>query len=442
MIYLLFIILLALLFFGYLLNGRNIFSVGIISIVMYIISTSTVILNMNYFQTDISFKTVCVIVLSLILLCIGEFPFLRRTTKNQLIRTNMTNEKPIIISRIELLFINIILIIVVYYCFNNLFGALNSVGMQGDIFYKLESARIYLVLAGEEFSKSNLLSQSSVFTECLAIFCIYAYIYNKIYHNKKSTAYLLPVMLYILQLISSTGRTGYIRLIVVICIIIFIFWKDNASWSREKDNKIIKYSLFSVAVFLVLFRLFGYIQGTSQYSTVSDNFAKYIGSSIIGLDYYLNTTYVQSDIFGKETFVKIIQFLLQYGIIDIPYYTMSTGMYFRFGENVSNVYTGLRRSIADFTLIGMFVSRYLLGAFYGIIIRRLQRLQINKKPQRNRFLEIIIYGFLFYPITLTAIGDYFSTIFCTTFLYEIVYLYLINWYFIKRRGTWRKQALR
>lgn len=192
----------------------------------------------------------------------------------------------------------------------------------------------------------------------------------------------------------------------------------------------------------MLFRLFGYIQGTSQYSTVSENFAKYIGSSIIGLDYYLNTTYVQSDIFGKETFVKIIQFLRQYGIIDIPYYTMSTGMYFRFGENISNVYTGLRRSIADFTLIGMFVSRYLLGAFYGIIIRRLQRLQTNKKPQRNRFLEIIIYGFLFYPITLTAIGDYFSTIFCTTFLYEIVYLYLINWYFIKRRGTRRKQALR
>lgn len=438
MIYTLLLLLFLLLIIEYNINGKNILSSGFISICMYIISTSTVVIYMDYFQYDITFKTLWIIILSLILLCTGEAIFLKASKKKS---TNLeikhNKEKPIHISYASLTIIIMFSIIVDYFCFKNLFSALSSTGVYGNIFEQFESARSFLVYAGEEYSKGILLSQSCVIAECLSLFCFFAYSYNRIYHNIKCTYYLIPIVLYVLQLLSSTGRTGYIGFIAVACIIIFVFQKDKTNWSRENDKKIIKYSIEALLIFFLIFRISGYITGTSHLSSISENIAKYVGSSIIGLDVFLNSSYTINSLESSETLRNLLLFLKKFGF-NISYYSSHLEK-FSYGNGVSNVYTGLRSSIKDYTLFGMFISRFMLGNFYGIILRKLRD---NKHEMRERAVGIILVGLLFYPIVMTAIADTYKTILSSTFLYQIVYLYFINWFFIKRKSTRRKQALR
>jgi oligosaccharide repeat unit polymerase len=438
MIYFLVFLLFILLLIEYSINGKNILSCGLISVCMYIISTMTIVIYMDYFQYDITFKTVWVIILSLILLCIGEAIFLKYSKKKEVsLELKQNKEKPIRISYVSLTIIIIFSIIVDYFCFKNLFSALSNTGVYGNIFAQFESARSFLVYAGEEYSKGILLSQSCVIAECLSLFCLFAYFYNKIYHNVKCTSYLIPIVLYILQLLSSTGRTGYIGLITVACIIIFVFQKDKTKWSRENDKKIIKYGIEAILIFFIIFRISGYITGTSHLSSMSENIAKYVGSSIIGLDIFLNSSYTLNSIESSETLRNLLLFLKKFGF-NISYYSSHLEK-FSYGNGISNVYTGLRSSIKDYTLFGMFISRFMLGNFYGILLRKLRD---NKQDMRERAVGIIFVGLLFYPIVMTAIADTYKTILSSTFLYQMVYLYFINWFFIKRKSTRRKQALR
>lgn len=438
MIYILLFLLFLLLLIEYNINGKNILSAGLISICMYIISTATVVIYMDYFQYEITSKTVWIIILSLILLCIGEAIFLKASKKKSAnLEMKHNKEKPIHISYVSLAIIIIFSLTVDYFCFKNLFSALGNTGVYGNIFEQFESARSFLVYAGENYSKGILLSQACVITECLSLFCFFAYSYNRIYHRIKSTYYLIPIALYVLQLLSSTGRTGYIGLITVACIIIFVFQKDKTNWSRENDKKIIKYSIEAILIFLLIFRISGYITGTSHLSSISENIVKYVGSSIIGLDVFLNSSYTLNSLESSETLRNLLLFLKQFGF-NISYYSSHLEK-FSYENGISNVYTGLRSSIKDYTLLGMLISRFMLGNFYGILLRKLRD---NKRDMRERAVGIILVGLLFYPIVMTAIADTYKTILSSTFLYQIVYLYLINWYFIKRRGTRRKQALR
>ena len=446
MIYILLLLLVVQLLLGYVINGRDIMSAWLISISMFIISTAVYACSMNYFGEDISAQTVLVIVLSLLCWGLGELTYkfffskkvLPQKGKTEFFNTQNTitqsailkQSKPIEVSSFVIFMVCIFVIMITVLRFQELYIIANRITAPSDLFQAIEYARYYLIY--NEYSAGPILSHGSELSMCCAFFFSYVFLYNRINHGKSKYVMLLPTLLYAIQLISSTNRTGYIKLITVICIIAFILMKQKVNWNRKVDGKILRFGVMGILSFIIIFRLLGYITGVSELSNVWNNIAKYMSASILGLDRYLEDATSSTIIFGQNSLRSIYLILREWGV-NIPWYSPHND-FFTWINGSANIYTGLKGSIEDYTFIGMLIARYLLGFIYAVIIMRFRN---NKKS--HSMISIIFCGIFFYPIVMTAIADVYSSILSISLIYDLVYLKLINWLFINNISIKSKQ---
>lgn len=433
MIYILLLFLIVGAFLAYLLNGRNILSAWLLSYFMYILSVIVVILSMDYFETDISAKTAIVIFAALFFWGCGELTA-KAIYSGRLISINgkpmyKRNAVPIFISRKMIFAICVFMFLVFIFRFRDIYIMSLHAGNPGDIFKTIQYARFYMSQMPEAYSMGIILSQGSVLSECLTYFLTFVYFYNNYFHGLKNRLLLLPIPIYMLQLMCSTGRTGYIEMITVILVLSFVLLKGKTNWSRRYDGKMIRTGIIAIISFLVLFRLFGYLTETSLRNELWNNFSEYIGASIIGLDQYLQSAHSDNILFGQETMRNIYMILRDLGF-NIPWYSPHH-TFFYWANGDSNVYTGLRKSIQDYTIVGMFIIKYMLGFLYAFMIEQIK----NKKATEKSAITYILCGMLFYPIVMTAIADVYSTIITTEMLYKIFYLLIINWFFVSRKKS-------
>ena len=436
MIYYLLTCLLVLLILSYILNGRNIISAWFVSIGMYTLSVSAAIIFADYFQTEITIETALVIISALTVLGFGELTVKLMSVEKKISDAQnifpVREDQPIILSSGEIYTICLFMLSVLVFYFKFMYDNALIGGNFGDLFLTVQYARQYMTESGAEYSIGFLLGQSVVLSECLAYFCIYIYFKNRFLFNIRQAIYLFPALIYALQLVNSTGRTGYIKLITVMCMIAFIFIKKSVNWDNKNDIKIIKYGVLAIFGFFIFFRLFGYLTETSIRNELWNNFADYLGAPIIGLDIYLNNPTAEENIlFGQETLRNVYIVLGQLGF-DIPWYS-AHAEFFTWGSGSSNVYTGLRKLIQDYSLFGMYIVQYFIGIIYALFIYN-----IKKKTCGGKL--VIVYSMMFYPIAMTAIGDVFSTIIGTTFVYQMIYLYIIYWYFISRKNRYSEHS--
>ena len=179
-------------------------------------------------------------------------------------------------------------------------------------------------------------------------------------------------------------------------------------------------------MFLLIFWIIGLARGQTGEGNGTEVYAKYISSSILGLDTYLNGTYPENFIFGQHVFRGIYIFLSQF-TSKIPFYS-THAEFFRWANDTSNVYTGLMYSIQDFGMAGLFITRFLIGFVYARLVYRIKNNGYTPQP-----VSIILLGTIFYPIMMTSIGDVFTAIINVTTLYIFVYLFVINCFMQKNR---------
>ncbi|MGI6713439.1 MAG: O-antigen polymerase [Bacillota bacterium] len=446
MIYILLMLLLVQLLLGYIINGRDIMSAWLISISMFIISATVYACSMRYFGEDISAQTVLVIVLSLLCWGLGEITYrlffykkvLPKKVKTEYINNQNTitqsailkQAKPIEVSIFAIFIVCIFIITITVLRFQELYIIANRIATPSDFFQAIEYARYYLIY--NEYSVGPILSHGSELSMCCAFFFSYVFLYNRINHRKSKYVMLLPTLLYAIQLISSTNRTGYIKLITVICIIGFILMKQKVNWNRKVDGKIVKFGIMGIVSFIILFRLIGYTTGVSELSNVWYNIAKYISASILGLDRYLEEGASSNILFGQNSLRSIYLILREWGV-NIPWYSPHND-FFKWANGSANIYTGLKGSIEDFTFIGMLITRYLLGIIYAFIIMRFRN---NNK--NHSIISIVFCGIFFYPIAMTAIADVYSSIISISLIYDLIYLKVISWLFINNFSIKSKQ---
>lgn len=429
MIYVLLLFLILGAFITYLMNGRNILSAGLISHFMYILSVAVVIVSMDYFDTNISFKTVLVILAALFFWGCGELTAMYSSKLIMPVAENKARntDGPILVGKGIIFVICTFMFLIFVFRFRDIYIISLQAGNPGDLFKTIQYARIYMSLVPNGYSMGVILSQAIVLSECLTYFLVYVYFYNKFFHGIKNRMLLFPALLYALQLLCSTGRTAYIELITIILIISFIMLKEKTNWTRTNDGKIIRSGVIAIISFLILFRLFGYLTETSLHNELWNNFSEYIGASIIGLDQYLGSPPTKNILFGQETLRNIYMIMREWGLNIAWYSPHHTFYYWANGE--SNVYTGLRKCIQDYTLVGMFITRYLLGFLYAVMIKRIKHNRVSNNPS----YAYIVCGMLFYPIAMTAIADVYTAIISTETLYELLYLFFIHWFFIGRK---------
>jgi len=431
MIFILLFLLIMIMFIAYSLNSKDLLSPWVISIVMFTISVVVVIINYDYWDIDISAYTVLVIILALLAFGLGEtlirLVFISKMNKHSHVDFQAKKEKEIFISSKYIFLTCVFMIIISYSYYKHIYYLSLVVGNPGGVESMLKYARIALINLNTYNTYNELnyfVSQGLIISQCLTYFFIYVFLYNTIF-IKYRTRYLIclfPVIIYSLQIILSTNRIPFVRLIPFFLLTLFIFWKKKNNWSNKLDIKIIKYSIRTFLLFIVFFYLLGFFTGKMENSSLRDTTSIYIGSPVVTLDIYLKSP-PERDFFGKETLYGIYNILRKLNF-NIPNYKPQLKPV-SWHNGTSNIYTALRRYIQDYTIGGMLFIEFFIGLLYGGFLHKIKYNKIIGK-------DILIYSMFFFPIIESAWDERFlNIIFTARTVYLYIYISIIYWFFIK-----------
>ncbi len=359
-------------------------------IALYIIASFCYIFLSNKWQTSLSFLTILVVISSLVVFFIGEivsnkFVIIKYNNKNRKITTNdlkQFNTALYIRPSVFLIFLVVGIASLIgrfKYAWDLAIYAGNEDGlyrMLNFVYY----AKYHLPNIPEE---SQFITFGVVITECFAIICLFIFMSRK-HGGIKKIPYLIPLCVYSCQAALNGGRTWILRLIITILTLALYFMFIRGG-NKKTFSKIIKLVLIFAVLFFVGYRLYGIAR--QSFKVDYETILAYPASPLEALNRYLENPKYSSG-FGDETLVTIKGILNKLGF-NFKVNSIALEMVYWEGYE-TNIYTSVRRYIADFGFFFMFIIQFLIGFFYGYLNK------ILRKTDSIPF--VLFYSVIMYPV--------------------------------------------
>lgn len=390
---LLFVLLVLLFFFNYKING-GIYSPAVQLCGMYMISCLSFMINASNWHADLLLQTILSIIWAILCFSLGEYvlssikikkihlnwKWLNSIKISECIKGNVYIPKKVFIILSVISFITFVLHFDYTRCLalaaGNKYGLSQMINFAYYAKYNLEG------MPDESFFVTLGLVCSHVFA-CISLLVYTLKAINREYKGK-NLIYLIPVLLYIAQVVLNGGRTAFLRIIIfeILLTLSLLYFKSG---SFELNFKIIGAVIGCVVLFLFIYRFYGILRG-SQHSGWNTILA-YPGTALQAYNVYLEEP-SSSAFFGQETMTTIYHIMNKLGF-SLPSGTLSLpSIYWHNGG--TNVYTALRRYVADYSYFGAGLIMFLLGSFYGA----LKRWMFESKS----VLATLLYAYLAYPV--------------------------------------------
>lgn len=233
----------------------------------------------------------------------------------------------------------------------------------------------------------------------------------------------------------STGRTEFIYLLVYMLIVFFILYQQKYNFDLKITKKIIFYGIFSLIIFFIVFSLVGLLTGKTQSKNIFEMISIYAGSSIPGLNIYLNYPKIPNTYFGENTLFQIYNILRKFGY-EIPKLYAPYEFVYITDMIPTNIYSAIRRYYEDFGIYGLLLITFLLGNFYGIFFR-------HACYKKNNFLMLILYASFCFPIFEFSIEErFFMDLFPVGFTYNFISLGIVYYFLVYRKISIRKGEIK
>jgi len=423
--YILLIVLLIELIIVYGFNGKNVVSPSFIATGGFILSTGVLILSRDFFQYTLTYTSVLIISFVIICILIGElvaskFRFSMNT--NLRVPTKSIDSKRLILIPKFVILILFLFVIAsgILYLYDAYLFSLSVGNTPGNIF----GIAKYVRFSGVDYSPSIFISQSNLLSECIVYLVFYSYSYNLILFKKNRLHYLFPLLGFIPHILSYDGRTIIIKILSICILIYFTLNKQKNNWAKGNNRKILVVGIMSLLAFLFIFRFLGYRTDSSINNSLWNNLSEYISSGLVGLDKYVLSGAEKSDIFGKNVLTAFYGTLRGLGL-SVPLYS-TNDIFFTYAGGESNIYTGLKGYIADFTMIGLFISMFMWGYCITSLKNKIRIGGVS-------IIKVFLLGLFFYPVILISIAGATHVVLSITTVYALIYLKTLEYLFIKSK---------
>lgn len=405
----------------------------VISCCMFILSCLFIVPNVGNWNVDLSFKTVITICLGLLSFGFGEIT-VRRLYKTKLAYhdykiSRKSNEKipaiPINIHNAILILSIIFMSIVTYFYYKQVLNIAYAAGYSpSSSLPMLRFARI-ATTSLDEFATNKILGQFVIISYSYTYLMLFVLLYNLIYtkFQKKYLLYIIPIIIYLIQIILTGGRTQFIYLVSSAFLISVILYRFKNGEKNDKNIKYIKIGLLTFVLMLLVFYLLGSYTGKTAKLNLFDTLSIYTGSSVVALDHFLKNPGNSSDFFGGSTLFGFYDILRIFDS-DIPK-LLKQAEFVGLGNYETNVYTSYMRYIKDFSFLGFVIIEIFLGLFYSALYLNLK---IANKPSVN----LIIYVIIFQAIIECSIEErFFMNVLSLGYFIRIFYLILLYIWLVK-----------
>ena len=414
MIWILLFLLIALDILLFIFFDRNILSPSVLAVSVFVLSTFIACLNIKTWKFTISAYTVVMIITSLVALGAGEFIVRLFYYKRIQSERNHIPSVSIKLSNMMVLVISMILGVLCFHYLKELMRLAIAAG------YKKNEGLLFVAyvraasLKPEVYGRiDKLAGWSSTFANMFAYIFLYIICFNKIFFNKFSLIYLMPVITYLPYVVFSGGRTEFIYIIAFLIVVGGSFYLQKNKWQLKSMFKILKAGIMGIMIFLCIFIAVGSLKSSIFVKKAFSTISFYAGMSIPSLDDYFLNPRPKGEYFGEHVLFGVYSFLREFDdsipIFYAPY------DFVNFNGTSGNVYTVIRRYHQDFGVFGLYGLMFFLGFFYGFFY-----LLVNKKA----CFGLLLYGLIIAPIIEASIEErFFMSVVSHSKLASIIVIY-------------------
>ena len=409
------------------------FSLSFVTMFMLSISSLFLIIDTILYEFDITLVTVMVLVGSSSLLLSGEILGLHFINIRNI---NYKGDRYLSIEKrnnyrfstltITLFFGVVISFVVLYFQIDRVYRIGDSYSAKTMFeymaFYRLHDVEIQLGHADDNIGQlGNMFSFMTAFV--FSIFC-YSYFLLQFLDNSKRQLFLfrLLALSIITSAILTGGRSNILIIILTFFLIKFyVYLLKGENWKLVLfANMHLKVGLGLGLVFLLYILSYFRANGVEEvtFFTFYESISRYLASSLVGLDYTLNHSLKEYSQ-GQYTLPSFYLILEKLNITKSHHVNL-VDQFFNYRGEKSNVYTALAKPYWDFGLIYVFISRFFLGFFFGIL-----QGYILFRNEQILFKGIILVIF-FWPVYMYSFDDLFMGYQQFYFFYVLLISAILN----------------
>lgn len=314
-----------------------------------------------------------------------------------------------------------------------------SGGYSSELIRLVRSAGMYGLLYTEDKMGTFYTQSVKLITACAYIF-LFIFVNNTIYTGnvkkgiKDNKRYLLaPILFCIIQIGVIGSRIYVIRFFlagIVYCYVLFCRNKKSIyGFSIKQYIRVIEVFL----LIIILFKLVTPIIGRGIQASIIEYVTSYIGGGIQMFDkFFLNDGPVyRSDFWGKETFYYFWDFIRKLGFVNFDGGIQLE--FHRIGILNDNVYTGYRRSLKDFGMIGMYIMHLIMILFYSVLYHLKLKKSLLYSSNSEYAGYTLVYGYSFYALAFHSFDNFFYHQISLESLVTVFFMWLLYQFCIKRK---------
>ncbi|WP_251717093.1 O-antigen polymerase [Lactobacillus agrestimuris] len=423
MIYYLFFTTLILTAVAYFANHKDWISPSFLFSLSFLFASFFLMLNINNWGNSFDLKTylvICLGILEFIIVCYLIDFLSKKTTQKNLNKFGkifLLDKGYLKLLGIEILQLFFILIIVLEIKRvtgqSNISNAINLIN---------KSANGYVIV---NYSLPTYIGLMETFNQNVGILGEYLFIRELTLKKHFSWILFLEALIGIFSPMLSGSRGGTIYGLISLAVFTLMIQQRKSNWNSKKNRKYISIIILSVIAVLLLLQWSATLVGRNVASSrMFDYISIYVGAELKNLNGFITTANfpIVGDIFGQQTFYKIILFLIKHVGLRIPIYNLDLPFQFINGYNLGNVYTTFYPWLYDFGYKGVAILIFVMAAVSQWIYKAAKRNSNNFAPFYKLF-----YGGTIAPCIAFS---FFSNKFYEAFDIISIILSIIIWKFL------------
>lgn len=438
-LYILFGVTLVLLSISYIISKRDLIAPSVVVCSVFCISEFFAILNIDKWNINYSYEATGLLLLGIIVFIVtsqvSKQFFAKRSIKvfhfKNYKNTQYASEL-IIIKRPVLIICCVfcVLIIPIYYI--SLVRLAASTGLQGALTVVMKNIT-YMDGRTTDMTQGTL-------PQMLARLClILSYIFTFVFINNRQTlkaanvkgprfySYLIPTICYFLASMFDGSRIQYLLYAAYFFTLSFYMAQKKAKTPRRITRKYIRIAVIAVIVILCLFYAVLGLLGRDYASlNMLDYLSIYVGGSIQHFNQFVQDPIMQSNVWGRECFYSIYNFLWGLGLYpDHISPHLEFRLLYKIGNSglmnySGNVYTFFRSPLSDFGVWGMCITTAIVSVFYSIFYYN------SIKKKKCSYPLLIVYAYLYAQLFMISIANQITIMISVYGFINVTMLYLVT----------------
>lgn len=424
------IVLLVILGINYVVFNKDYAAPSVIFCAVFFVSAVNCTVNLVKWETDISFKTLFVVLLGV--LSFSIFSMLMHTRRFSIKWSQKKNffnleTEPVYYkcSKSFCIFWLMLQVIVSMLIIQQVVNLTAMFGTNGSIASSISMYQYLDKFTTLDLRFPTVLAYIFIFTSTSGYVWGYILAYNLCYFKKIDILILLNFIMSCVTGMLTGSRGNSLQMFLAVIVMFLIFFQRNVKSTSKKFKTLLKIIII-LAILLLTFEATAGLMGRDNSLYISDYLSVYVGAPIKNLDLFLEEGREIEKHWGSDTFQTQFEWLGTKLGWNINRRAINVEMTYINGYNLGNVYTTFKDFYNDFSYCGVVICTGIMATILQYLYDRLKNKKLTQGSKMKLHLDLMIYAYLLVAMAFSFFSNKFYESFTITFIEKVFFWWLLS----------------